>query len=826
MEILYNKISKSVIVLTITILIANLSFSQGIYYGNDTTIYTDDTIKVIANEHRGNIQWQKSYDFTAWSDIIDENNDTLFFVGDTTTYFRAKITEGTCNPVYSDTASVSVIALSSETVIIEDSTSTVVSDSTQLENGIYVIEFDDEIPDIKINSVIVGTEGYGYLRKVTGISKNKSTLTLETEDAKLTDVIEECNIIDSIKLLLDSANNIYYNGKIIPMKVVYLADGVKLKTKGSGIDLTNRILYSGNVGDYTLTAKITQGSINFEPIFNRELEIQKIPLSVKNLSLSAGGNLDLDMILEVEGNYQGVFSEEIIIAQFAFGPIMIGPAPMYIGLSFAAGFETELKTNGIISSGFDATTSIEFGASYNKYANPKWTRIWECDGSYTQYPTDWGLSANVHARAYVSPRLSITIGYDPFKNSNAGKNISRNDITIKDTAKFISAGPYFELEPYLRFDGEINIPNWQYELAGGFDGNLGFEVSAFGYTITNWENTLTNWETIIFEDNGQFENVPPTASFIVTPTSGTTATVFSFDASGSSDYEDDISELLFSWDWENDGTWDVVNSSNTSETHQYGTEKTYLVKLKVEDTGGEIGETIQTINVSPFSCGNPFTDSRDGQTYNTVQIGNQCWMAENLNIGTRIDGINDQTNNAIIEKYCYNDLTSNCDIYGALYQWNEIMQYNSSDNGTIGTTQGICPTGWHIPTHYEWTTLERAVCTSSTCDTDFPYDYTTQGWRGTDEGNKLKEEGTSHWEYYSDNTLGTNESGFTALPGGANDVDNFGGLGNGAQFWSSTEYNASYGWSRIVEHDQSKVHRGWQHSGGKKGGWSVRCVKN
>ena len=82
-----------------------------------------------------------------------------------------------------------------------------------------------------------------------------------------------------------------------------------------------------------------------------------------------------------------------------------------------------------------------------------------------------------------------------------------------------------------------------------------------------------------------------------------------------------------------------------------------------------------------------------GQTYNTVLIGNQCWMKENLNIGTRIDFSQDQTNNSIIEKYCYYDDELNCKKYGGLYQWSEMMQYT-----TIAGTQGICPDGWHLPT--------------------------------------------------------------------------------------------------------------------------------
>ena len=70
----------------------------------------------------------------------------------------------------------------------------------------------------------------------------------------------------------------------------------------------------------------------------------------------------------------------------------------------------------------------------------------------------------------------------------------------------------------------------------------------------------------------------------------------------------------------------------------------------------------------------------DSKYVNLVRIGTQIWMGENLNIGTRIDGNKVQTNNGIIEKYCYNDGDYNCDIYGGLYLWNEMMQYNPAED--------------------------------------------------------------------------------------------------------------------------------------------------
>ena len=85
-------------------------------------------------------------------------------------------------------------------------------------------------------------------------------------------------------------------------------------------------------------------------------------------------------------------------------------------------------------------------------------------------------------------------------------------------------------------------------------------------------------------------------------------------------------------------------------------------------------------------------------------------MAKNLNIGTMIDGGDHQEDDGIIQKHCYADFSSYCDIYGGLYEWREMMQYTETQG-----VQGICPDGWHLPTDAEWCSLEQAVDSSITC---------------------------------------------------------------------------------------------------------------
>lgn len=188
----------------------------------------------------------------------------------------------------------------------------------------------------------------------------------------------------------------------------------------------------------------------------------------------------------------------------------------------------------------------------------------------------------------------------------------------------------------------------------------------------------------------------------------------------------------------------------------------------------------------------------DNNNYPIVQIGSQTWMAKNLNVGTKILVSAEQTNNSIIEKYCYNDDVNNCIIYGGLYQWNEMMQYYTNEG-----VQGICPAGWHLPTDAEWTTLITFL------------------GGGTIAGGKMKEGGTAHWS--APNTGATNSSGFSALPGGFSvDTGSFDALASYAYFWSSSQGGATdNAWGRILFFDYAGVTQYYDYM---PNGFSARCL--
>jgi uncharacterized protein (TIGR02145 family) len=189
----------------------------------------------------------------------------------------------------------------------------------------------------------------------------------------------------------------------------------------------------------------------------------------------------------------------------------------------------------------------------------------------------------------------------------------------------------------------------------------------------------------------------------------------------------------------------------------------------------------------------------DGNVYNEIVIGSQTWMKENLkttkfNDGTPIPLIisnNDWKYSLSASGYCwYNNDISNKNIYGALYNWPSII------------TNNLCPIGWHVPTKSDWSILTTFLGGLSVA------------------GGKMKETGTMHWSL---NIVATNESNFTALPGGFRYAGDgtFNYLGNFGYWWSSTQSSGTGVWHIILDEQESiKI------IAEVPSGQSVRCIKD
>jgi uncharacterized protein (TIGR02145 family) len=199
-------------------------------------------------------------------------------------------------------------------------------------------------------------------------------------------------------------------------------------------------------------------------------------------------------------------------------------------------------------------------------------------------------------------------------------------------------------------------------------------------------------------------------------------------------------------------------------------------------------KSISIINfpLSIFNCGNPLTDIRDSKTYQTVQIGGQCWLSTNLNFGTILASSQDQRDNCIAEKYCYNDNPINCTNHGGLYQWDELMLFDATS-----AAQGFCPPGWHIPSENDWNILFSSYISNAFA------------------GSPLKYSGFS---------------GFNALLSGARHMNKGWDLfGFATFFWSSTSRSDSKAWAHGMNEVDPSVSL---YPALRANAFSVRCLKD
>ncbi|MCD4679632.1 MAG: PKD domain-containing protein [Bacteroidales bacterium] len=397
-----------------------------------------------------------------------------------------------------------------------------------------------------------------------------------------------------------------------------------------------------------------------------------------------------------------------------------------------------------------------------------------------------------------NPSCVATVSYnapvDPCANSNLNVNTFVMGNVIEATA--INGNP-----PYL-----FSLDN----ATSGFTSNSTFQnVSVGSHTVYVQDNNgCMDSETVNVSSN----SVPIIAEFVANPTYTNIGNIVEFL---------DLSNSATSWSWDfGDGN----TSTQQNLAHSYSSLGSYTVTLTVTNSYGSDTETKNNyIHIGTSSCPASFTDARDNHNYTAVQIGSQCWMAENLAYLPLVSP-SSQGSNTTPYYYVYGyqgtsvsaaKATSNYQTYSVLYNWPAAMAGEVSSNSVPSGVQGICPSGWHLPSDEEWKILEGEV------DSQYGYpdpEWDGSGYRGLDAGGNLKETGTTHWS--SPNTGATNSSGFTALPAGNRSYNgSFNNLGDLAFFWSSAE-NA---WLRDLHYDGADVYR---RNGYEDYGFSCRCLKD
>jgi uncharacterized protein (TIGR02145 family) len=341
-----------------------------------------------------------------------------------------------------------------------------------------------------------------------------------------------------------------------------------------------------------------------------------------------------------------------------------------------------------------------------------------------------------------------------------------------------------------------------------------------------YNSTTSNWQTISCQNTCTSVPSSPTGVIIsnikgpgiAPPNIGGEFTISWNPVAGATHYYVDVSH-------DNAFTQKVIDNVMVTGTSYIATnlrcQTTYYVRVKAAN-----------------NCGTsiPSAIVQDTTKMCYPACGYQQWLPMNLNVGTQIPA---STTQGLGDKWCYNDLASNCATYGGLYQWTTVVQIPNTFLNTLygtqswmtcdpcgsGGRQGICPAGYHVPTDLEWSRYEWCIENniSPTGTTPLTTFQTTTLMRGSSTagvgpGDKMKvtRSNTPSWD-------GTNTSGFSALPAGIAYNGSFQGLGISAFFWSATEGNPTDAWYRHLSLYYPQSYRYGMY---KASGMSVRCLQD
>jgi len=339
---------------------------------------------------------------------------------------------------------------------------------------------------------------------------------------------------------------------------------------------------------------------------------------------------------------------------------------------------------------------------------------------------------------------------------------------------------------------------------------------------------------VLFASACKKDNIKPTAD-VVTPADG--ETIYLGDQVGIqvSAADEDGSIVLLSIYIEGEA---VESTEGSSLDYSWDTGDLdlgeYEITAVAKDDGGEYASDYVTVTVDVPGGFNPdltygtLTDV-DGNSYASIQIGEQVWMAENLKVthyadGTPIPEVSSTddwvalTPDPELQAYCwYENLAANGDTAGALYNWAAAVKGGTGSELVPSGIQGVCPDGWHLPSDGEWKELEMFLGMNQT-------DADKTEWRGSSEGGDLKEAGFSGWMI--PNTGGSNSSGFTAVPGGfRSNSGSFYSFHQYASYWTATgvQSDDEMAWYRTLYYNNEQVYRQYKI---RTQAFSVRCVKD
>jgi uncharacterized protein (TIGR02145 family) len=763
--------------------------------------------------------------------------------------------------------------------VIDTTVYNLVSDSMEMAQGIYRYEIiaSRKAKDLIVaNNIVVGTENYGYLRKVDETTINGNEMILTTSDATFEDAFIEGEF----------GFNADLTGKGNPVltftRIKYLAPGVEISPQKDGFtySFTDVVIYEGD----NLSVSIPQGHVSLDPAFKfdfkfKDKKIQRLAFYADNTIYENSIDVQLDVTASVSKEYEKTLAETEKFIVFWVGLV---PVLAVITTQLTGTVDCSFDAAFMATTGYTNTNTVSFGV---KYEYGSWQKIWGLNSTTQLHPITWSENISLEQNLSIEPEIDV---------------------------KFYGIiGPYFNLPVWEKLGASITVPALDFDasLDVGLNGNLGASVTIFDETLADYSVELFGFEKNLYKTpakvemisgNNQTDTVnaqlsvplivkvtdskgltylPARVHFTVETGGGIlTETDLWTDANGFAqttwtlgdlEGEQTVKAEVFKADGEaiegspitflatanvlslpdvtTNPVTDIAQTTATSggnvisdggatvtergvcwSTSQYPTiannktidgsgngtftssitgltaSSTYFVRAYANNaTGTGYGNQQSFTTSEQHQCGQPFTTTYDGKSYNTVLFGDQCWMQENLesDVGNSwwpVDWLMNYETGEPFYAITYN--------YGKLYDWQSAMT--------------ACPTDWHLPTDAEWQTLINYVSSQP--------EYRCGGNPGF-IGKALAS--TSGWNgdpyielcAVANNPESNNATGFSGHPGGWRDSNgDFYPTGWDGKWWSSREISTSacYYWLAGLWATMS------QGVSNKSSGFSVRCLRD
>ena len=632
------------------------------------------------------------------------------------------------------------------TIIPEDDSTTIIGYDTS--GTVFLDESSSYAQEVSVGDVIIGQDDEeapnGFLRKISSKTTQGGSVILETQQATMMEAFESMHINETHQL---RPSDIRWSKLISGSR---LQSGEDDETFIVPLDC---VFYDqdGNPGTTDDQIRL-DGEYAFTAALFAEIDFEWFTLSKFETGIETSQDVDIDLT----ANLQWQFSEEVEfdLAEIHFGAIPVGGVVWLVPT-----LTVEAHIHG------DLTITFETGITYNQVS--RYGFGYADDAFY-------GIDQSTQSFTYTPPQFTTEFNFEP------GVSLNASCLLYGVAGPYMAGKAGFHFESILVTDPcgvdlTFDLEAIAYAVVGiecdilGLDYNQQFEL--YAHLLGEWTYRISGTGTILIDPEPNSLNAPWSLEGPC-----------SYNTSGTGD------ETL---NWLDPGDYTVIWGVVSGWIAPSSEVQTLAVDETVTFTG-------------TYGDGTGTVTDIDGNVYQTVTIGPQEWMAENLKVthyrnGDAIPNVTDSATwlGLSTGAYCnYNNDAASVAVYGRLYNW-----FAADDS------RSIAPEGWHVPSKDEWWLLTNSL-----------YYLGSEGA----VGGKMKETGTTHW--ISPNSGATNESGFTGLPGGRRSsyYGIFGHLGDRAFFWSTADASGQ-SWNLNLYYNSDGYHI-W--SDDRESGFSVRCVKD